>query len=322
MTGYARSDAKDAARKAFCGLWAATTTPFDGEGAMDLDALERDLDRLVSELEIDGIFCTGVMSEHWSLSVAERQAQVEAVVAATHGHCPVVAHTGHHSITETIGLTHHAERAGADFAVVIRPYHPPADEEGIYAFYAQVCAAVDIGVWIFDTSYAGPPLSVDLVSRLADIDNVCGIKVGHPHSHYLEVLAKVGDRILVCEPSESELLADMRYHGQRVHMSSAAPYLFQTKSSRPMLEYTRAALAGDFDQAAAISSQMAPVRELADKWLHRRWRQDRVNPVPWIKAWAALLGMSGGPPRAPLCPPPAADLDALAAELEQVGLIG
>jgi hypothetical protein len=42
------------------------------------------------------------------------------------GKCPVLAHTGHHSAAETIELTSHAARAGADFAVVINPYYPPA----------------------------------------------------------------------------------------------------------------------------------------------------------------------------------------------------
>ena len=43
---YTRSEAKQAAREAFTGLWAAITTPFDPGGAVDYDALRRDLDRL------------------------------------------------------------------------------------------------------------------------------------------------------------------------------------------------------------------------------------------------------------------------------------
>ena len=90
---------------------------------------------VVDDLEVDGIFCTGVMSEFWALSVAERRAQVEAMVSAIGGRCPLIAHTGHHSVTEAIELTRHAESVGADFAVVIRPYYPAApaaDEEGLH----------------------------------------------------------------------------------------------------------------------------------------------------------------------------------------------
>ena len=317
---YAKAAAKQAARATFEGLWAATTTPFDAGGRMDLEALAGDVAHLIDDLEVDGIFCTGVMSEFWALSVSERRRQVEAVTAAARGHCPVIAHTGHHSVSETIELTRQAEAAGADFAVVVRPYYPAGSDAGIHAFYAELCQATDIGVWIFDTSYAGPPLALDLVDRLADIESICGIKVGHPQSHYLDVLRRVGDRILVCSPNESEWLGNMRDHGQRVFMSSAAPYLYQTARWRPMRDYTRAALAGDMEKATEIAATLGPVRAVADRWLHDRWNRERANPLPWLKAWAGLLGMSGGPVRPPLSQVPPQDVAALAADLEAVGL--
>jgi hypothetical protein len=42
--------------------------------------------------------------------------------------------------------------------------------------------------------------------------------------------------------------------------------------------------------------------------------------VPYIKAWAGLLGMSGGPARPPLGQVSPADLAAMAADLEAAGL--
>ena len=43
---YSKAEAKQAARECFTGLWAATATPFDSSGALDADALRRDLERL------------------------------------------------------------------------------------------------------------------------------------------------------------------------------------------------------------------------------------------------------------------------------------
>lgn len=318
---YTKAGAKDAAREDFVGLWAATTTPFDRHGRPDLEALVSDLERLVEDLEVDGIFCTGVMSEFWALSAAERRAQVEAVVAATRGHCPAIAHTGHHSISETVELTQQAEQAGADYAVVIRPYYPSADEEGMFDFYAQLCDAVDIGVWVFDTNYAGGPLSLDLLDRLADLENVCGMKIGHLHRHFLDVLARVGDRVVVTEPNESEWLGNVRDHAARVFMSSAAPYLYQTPTWRPMLEYTRLAFAGDYDKAAEVSAGLAHLREIADRWLHGRWQREGVHAVPMVKVWSGLVGLSGGPVRAPLRSPSASEVAELEADLHGAGLL-
>src|ERR1035438_2559252 len=90
----------------------------------------------------------------------------------------------------------------------------------------------------------------------------------------------------------------MRDHGQRAFMSSAAPYLYQTPGRQPMREYTGLALGGDFAAAEKLAATLAPVRAVAAKWLHGKAR--RADSLASIKAWAGLVGMSGGPVRAPL----------------------
>jgi len=315
---YLPSEAKQAARERFTGLWAAITTPFGAAGELDEAALRRDLDRLTGELRIDGVFCGGVMSEFWALSGAERRRLVEVVVQCCRGKCPVLAHTGHHSAAETIELTRHAARAGADFAVVINPYYPPATDEGLYRWFEQVCAGAGIGIWLFDTGYSGVALSTGLIRRLATIENVCGIKVGRPHDRYLELLAAVGDTILVCSPHEETWLENMRDHGQRVYMSSAAPYLYQTPGRQPMREYTALALGGDIARAEKVAATLDPVRAVAGKWLQGRPRQ--IDNIISIKAWAGLVGMSGGAVRPPLVSHTGAELEELAADLATVGL--
>jgi 4-hydroxy-tetrahydrodipicolinate synthase len=244
---------------------------------------------------------------------------VEITVDSTRGRCPVIAHTGHTSARQALELTRHAQKAGADFAVLINPYYPPASDEGLYQWFETVCAGVDIGIWLFDTAYSGVSLSLELIERLAAIENICGIKVGRDHARYLEVLDRVGGQILVCEPNEGTWLENIRERGQRVFMSSAAPYLYQTPQWRPMRDYTALALSGDITTAAQVAATLDPVRALAAKWLHGKAR--RFDTIASIKAWAGLLGMSGGPVRPPLLPPTRAELDELEADLDAVGLL-
>jgi len=315
---YSKAEAKRAARDRFTGLWAAITVPFGAGGGIDAAALRADLDRLTGDLAIDGVFSGGVMSEFWALSGAERRRLTEVVVGRVRGRCPVLAHTGQHSAEETIALTRHAEAAGADFAVVINPYYPPASDEGLYRWFAHVCASVNIGVWLFDTDYSGVALSTELIGRLAGIENVVGIKVGRDHARYLELLGRFGQQILVCSPHEETWLENMTDHGQRVYMSSAAPYLYQTRSWQPMREYTRLALAGEAAKAAEVAATLEPVRAVAATWLQGRPR--RIDNIASIKAWAGLVGMSGGAVRPPLVPLSAAEQAALAADLSAAGL--
>jgi 4-hydroxy-tetrahydrodipicolinate synthase len=318
---YLRENSKQAARESFNGLWAAMTTPFTSAGDVDEKGLISDIDRLTDDLKINGVFCAGVMGEFWALSQNERKRTVEVIVESTRGRCPVLAHTGHHSAGETIELTRHATKIGADFVVVINPYYPAANEEGLKRWFLEVLNSVEIGVWLFDTNYSGLSLSNNLIDQLADIENVCGIKMGHGHTRYLEVLELVGDRVLVCEPSETEWLGNIRDQGQKVFMSSAAPYLMQTGERQSMAEYTKLAMAGDFHQAPSIYNELQPIRDLTEKWVHGRWAHERINPVPAIKAWSALLGMSGGVVRAPLTDLNAIQLDELESDLRGVGLL-
>src|SRR6516164_1954080 len=317
---YPKAEAKQAARERFSGLWAAITVPFDEAGEVDGAALRADLDRLTGDLAIDGIFAGGVMSEFWALSGAERRRLTEVVAERARGKCPVVAHTGQHSAAETIELTRHAEVAGADFAVVINPYYPPASDEGLYQWFEHVCGSVDIGVWLFDTSYSGVTLSTELIGRLAGIENVVGIKVGRDHARYLDLLGRFGDAMLVCSPHEETWLENMTRHGQRVYMSSAAPYLYQTPSWQPMREYTTLALAGETAKATEVAATLDPVRAAAAKWL--RGKPRRIDNIASIKAWAGLVGMSGGPVRPPLVSLTVAERTALAADLAATGLLG
>ena len=319
---YSKADAKRAAREAFTGLWAAVTTPFGPDGDINHEDLESDIDYLTGTLGVGGIFCAGAMSEFWALTPDERTEAIKTVVDASQGRCPVLAHTGHHSARETIELTNRAREVGADFAVVINPYYPTWTDEGLHEWFRQVLEAVDIGVWLFDTSFSGTSLPLELIDRLADIENVCGIKVGHDHDRYLETLARVGDRILVCEPNEATWLENMREHGQRVYMSSASPYLYQTARWQPMQEYTDAALAGDFARAEEISRSLDPVRELAAKWTRGQWVRERVIPIAPIKAWSEFLGMAGGDVRPPLSRLSQDQREGLRRDLESAGLIG
>jgi len=245
--------------------------------------VRRDVDRLTGSLGIDGIFCGGVMGEFWSLAGSERRRLVEITVDSTRGRCPVIAHTGHSSAQQALELTRHAQKAGADFAVLINPYFPPASDEGLYQWFEFVCDRVDIGVWLFDTAYSGVSLSLGLIERLAAIENVCGIKVGRDHARYLEVLDRVGGEILVCEPNEGTWLENMRDHGQRVFMSSAAPYLYQTPDWQPMRDYTALALSGDFTAAAQVAATLVN----GDKRIHLE-----IGPLNTEVTVGALLAIA------------------------------
>lgn len=298
---YSKSQAKAASRAAFRGVWAAITTPFTPALEVDEAGLRHNMRYLTDTLRVDGVFCTGVMGEFWSLTKEERKRIVEIVADEARGKCGVIAQTGCTSAHETVELTRHAERAGADFVIMMTPFYPHTDEAMIYDWFSFVASRVDIGIWLFDTPYSGrPAISPATTARLAAIDNICGAKIARPLDHYLAVQRLTGDSIVLSSPAESDFLMMMREHGQRVHQSSAAPYLLQSNSALPMRDYAELALAGRFTEAAAISATLEPARAAAKRWIHGRWHDTKVLPIAAIKAWSELFGMAGGPVRTPL----------------------
>ena len=320
---YRKSEAKAAAREQFRGIWAAITTPFTPELSVDEAGLRRNMRYLTGTLHVDGVFCTGVMGEFWSLTREERKRVDEIVVAEAHGKCRVIAHTGHHSAHETIELTRHAEAVGADFAILMTPYYPAANDRMIADWFCFVAERVDIGIWLFDTPFSGcAAISPATTAAIAAIDNICGAKIARPLEHYLEVKRLTHDSIVLSSPSEGDWLMLMREHGQQVHQSSASPYLLQTAAWQPMRAYTDLGLAGRFAEAAAKSAELKPVREVQRKWLHESWHRDHVIPIAAIKAWSELLGMAGGPVRTPLLALDERERASLRTDLEGVGLLG
>ena len=319
---YRKSEAKEAARAQFRGLWAAITTPFTPDLQLDEAGLRNNMRRLTRDLKIEGVFCTGVMGEFWSLTKEERKRVVEIVVdEAKRGKCKVIAHTAHHSAHETVELTRHAQDDGADFVILMNQYYPPASEQTMYEWFKFVADRVDIGLWMFDAEYAGWGMSPELTARIADIPNVCGIKIPRPLDHYAKVQKLVGSKIVMSEPTEGQWLKMMRDYGQKVFQSSPAPYLMQTPGWLQIRDYTELGLQGRFDEAEKISSPLQPMRELMFKWLRSNWVDRKLVPIAFIKAWSEMLGMAGGPVRPGLPQITDKERHELRADLERSGLL-
>ena len=68
MNVSAPTSAKALAREKVKGLWIAIPTPFTADGRhVDEDALAASVEHYVDGLQVDGIFCGGVMGEFWAL---------------------------------------------------------------------------------------------------------------------------------------------------------------------------------------------------------------------------------------------------------------
>jgi 4-hydroxy-tetrahydrodipicolinate synthase len=313
---------KQFARETVRGLWLAIPTPFTTDGRhVDEEVLAASVEHYVEGLQVDGIFCGGVMGEFWALSLAERKRVHELVHAQVAGRVPVMAQVGHHSVADSIALCADAQERGIELGVAMNPYFPPdLPDELVVAYYTALDEATDLPLFLFNTPYSGASLSVELVARLADLDIVCGIKNPRGREHLLELQRRVGDRIVVTDAAEGAWLELHVEHGFQALMSTPALALYQRPGDLPVREYTRLADAGDLEAARRVSAALEPARAAFKRWMRDPWTEQRVIPIAYLKAWLARMGLPQGPVRPPLLPLSREQTAALHRDLDRLQL--
>ena len=154
-------------------------TPFDDLGRINLPVARQLVDFLIDN-GIDGLVPAGTTGEGLLLSLEERRQLCEAVVEQAAGRVPVLMHTGCITTADTILLTQHAQKAGADGAAVITPYFYLLDDLSLFDHYVAVARAVPdfpISIYCFPRN-AQNDISLDLFLRLRDAaPNIFAIKM-------------------------------------------------------------------------------------------------------------------------------------------------
>ena len=130
----------------FRGVLPALITPFR-DGAVDEDAFVRLVERQIGA-GVHGLVPVGTTGETATLSHDEHRRVVELCVRTAAGRVPVVAGAGSNATDEAIELVRHAKAVGADAALVVTPYYNRPSQEGLYAHYAAINAAVQLPVLI------------------------------------------------------------------------------------------------------------------------------------------------------------------------------
>jgi 4-hydroxy-tetrahydrodipicolinate synthase len=319
----ASKTAKDQARERVQGVWIAIPTPFSDDGSrIDEDVLGRSVEHYVDALGVDGIFCGGVMGEFWALSLEERKRVHELVAEAAAGRVPVMAQVGHHALADTVALCEHAQAHGIDFGIAMNPYYPPSPpDELIRNWYERLAEATTLPMFLFNTPYAGYALSPELISELAELDIVCGIKNPQGREHLLEVQRLAGDRIVVADASERDWLELHLEHGFQALMSTPALALYQTAGNTPVYDYTRMADNGDVEGAWRLHAELEPARETFDRWMRAPWLERRVVPIAQLKTWLGMMGLPQGAVRPPLLPLTSEEEAQLRRDLERLELV-
>ena len=125
----------------------------------------------------NGLVPAGTTGESPTLSHDEHERVIELCIKESNGKLPVFAGTGSNSTEEAISLTTHAEKMGADGALVVTPYYNKPTQEGLYQHYKAINDRCGIPIIIYNIPGRSViDMSVDTMAKLYELKNIIGVK--------------------------------------------------------------------------------------------------------------------------------------------------
>ncbi|WP_431230657.1 dihydrodipicolinate synthase family protein [Paenarthrobacter nicotinovorans] len=144
----------------WAGVYPAALTHFTPDGELDYDSTAGHLDWLV-EQGAHGLIVGGTSGEFVGLNMSEHHRLIEVAVDAVAGRVPLIVGSGRYTTAESVALTEHAQRTGADGALVVQPYFQRPNRQEVLRHYRTVgLVGMPLMVYNIPANSASDPVSV------------------------------------------------------------------------------------------------------------------------------------------------------------------
>lgn len=281
---------------------------FHADGSIDGSAFSANLDAHMAQ-GIDGVLVAGSSGESALLEDDDRRQLLTLARERVPADRWLIAGIGSESTRQTIARARMARETGADAVLVVSPHYylKRMTEAALLAHFQAVADASPLPVLLYNIpSYAHVVLSPSLVATMAGHPNVIGMKDSAGNLPVLrEYFAASSDSFRVLTGSGATVVPALEIGVAGAILAIA---LFAGPTVRLMVDAYRA---GRGVEAASIQAQLAPLAtDVAAAF----------GPAG-IKAAMDMVGLRGGPTRAPLLPLTPAELAIVRARLESAAVI-
>ena len=233
----------------------ALVTPFKN-GELDLDTLKKLVDWQI-EQGSTGLVPVGTTGESPTLSHEEHEAVVEAVVTFAAGRVPVIAGAGSNNTVEGIRLIQHAERVGADAALVVTPYYNKPTQAGMIAHYTALHDCCQLPIVIYNIpGRSVVDMSPETMGKLAQLPRIIGVKDATGK------IERVSMQRASCGPDFIQLSGeDATALGFNAHGGTGCISVTANVAPKLCAEFQQATLAGDYRKALEYQDRLMPLHE-------------------------------------------------------------
>ncbi|MGV9885312.1 4-hydroxy-tetrahydrodipicolinate synthase [Streptomyces sp. NPDC003006] len=261
----------------------AMVTPFKADGALDLDGAQQLAAHLV-DAGNDGLIINGTTGESPTVSDAEKNDLVRAVLDAVGERAHVVAGVGTNDTRHSIELAHAAERAGAHGLLTVTPYYNKPPQEGLFRHFTAIADSTGLPVMLYDIpGRSGVPINTETIVRLSEHPRIVANKDAKGDLGRASWAIARSD--LAWYSGDDMLNLPLLSVGACGFVSVVGHVV--TPELRAMLE---AHLSGDVQKATEIHQKLLPVFT----------GMFRTQGVITTKAALALQGRPAGPLRLPM----------------------
>jgi 4-hydroxy-tetrahydrodipicolinate synthase len=151
------------------GVNAAVLTAMNDDLSIDLDRMAAHCRWLLAN-GCNGLGVLGTTGEAASIGIQERMDVVDGLAARGIPAARMMPGTGTPSLTDTVSLTRHAEKAGCAGALLLPPfYYKAPSDDGLFAYFSEVAQRVggDIKLYLYNfPQQSAIPFGVELIARL------------------------------------------------------------------------------------------------------------------------------------------------------------
>ncbi|GAB1478653.1 4-hydroxy-tetrahydrodipicolinate synthase [Paracoccaceae bacterium] len=239
----------------FKGSLPALITPFKN-GAVDFDTLKKLVDWHVAEGS-HGLVPVGTTGESPTLTHEEHGAVIEAVVKAAAGRVPVIAGAGSNNTVEGIALIQHAQKVGADAALVVTPYYNKPTQAGLVAHFTALhdCATLPIVIYNIP-GRSVVDMSPETMGTLAKLPRIIGVKDATGK------IERVSQQRITCGADFVQLSGeDATALGFNAHGGVGCISVTANVAPRLCAEFQEATLRGDYAKALEYQDRLMPLHE-------------------------------------------------------------
>jgi 4-hydroxy-tetrahydrodipicolinate synthase len=238
----------------FKGTGVALVTPFQQDGKVDFPALGSLVSHVIKG-GVDFLVALGTTAETPTLSAAEKQEVLSAIVKYNERKVPVVCGLGGNNTAEVLQNLKDFDLKGVDALLSVTPYYNKPSQEGLYQHFKAIAEATNKPIILYNVPgrTGGNMLPATAIRLAKDFKNIVAIKEASGNLvQCMELIQDKPDNFTVLSGDDNLALAQMAV-GMEGIISVAANCF-----TKEMTDIINLAIVGKFDKARRTFYKILP----------------------------------------------------------------